>query len=42
LNTADSAMNRDVHIPVQVYIARKGRPGGGDWGDEREEGWDEQ
>jgi hypothetical protein len=42
LNTADSAMNREVHIPVQVYIARKGRPGGGDWGDEREEGWDER
>ena len=27
LNTADRAMKRDVHIPVHVYIARKGRPG---------------
>ena len=26
LNTAESAMKREVHIPVQLYIARNGRP----------------
>ena len=26
LKTADSAMKREVHMPVQLYIARKGKP----------------
>lgn len=26
LNTADSAISSEVHMPVQLYIARNGRP----------------